>query len=63
MLGVVCRPAAAHQALDLGVEAPGIRNFLGAGIGVVRDCMGSDNYTVGMAHTARLQLGSSERWQ
>jgi len=62
MLGAFCRPAAAQQTLDLGIETPEIHNFIGAGVGVVPDYMGYNDYTVGVAPVGRLQLGNSDRY-
>ena len=58
-LGLVT-PAMAQQS-GLAVEAPDLNNFAGLALGAVPDYFGSDDYTVGVAPTARIQIGNGHR--
>lgn len=55
------QPAKAQQS-GIAIEVPDINNFAGLGIGFAPDYFGSDEYTVGIAPTLRLQLGNGERY-
>ncbi len=58
MLGA---PSQAQTTGGFVIEVPDINNFAGGGIGVVPDYIGSDDYTIGIAPVARIQIGDGER--
>lgn len=62
VLGFSYATPAIAQRSGMAIEAPDVRNFVGLAPGIVPDYSGSDNYTVGIAPTARLQLGKSNRY-
>jgi len=62
LIGLVPSPGHAQQALDLGIEAPGVRNFVGGAVGAVPDYVGSDDYTVGIAPAGKVHWDPSERY-
>jgi outer membrane protein len=55
-------PSSAQTAGGLAIEVPDINNFVGGGIGIVPDYVGSDDFTVGIAPMARFQIGGGERY-
>ncbi len=61
-LGLCQITPAIAQRSGLAIEVPDIRNFAGLGVGLVPDYFGSDEYTLGVAPTARFQLGNSDRY-
>lgn len=56
------RAGLAQQSLDLVIEAPGVRNFIGGAVGAAPDYLGSDDYTVAIAPTGKFYWNSSERY-
>lgn len=61
-LSLLSAQSQAQTAGGLAIEVPDINNFVGGGIGIVPDYVGSDDYTVGAAPVARIQIGKSERF-
>jgi outer membrane protein len=64
ILGVslLSTPSHAQTTGGIAIEIPDIDNFVGGGIGIVPDYVGSDDYTVGAAPVARIQIGKGERF-
>lgn len=52
----------AQNAGGLAIEVPDIDNFVGGAVGFVPDYVGSDDYTIGIAPVARIQIGKGERF-
>jgi MipA family protein len=60
--GFYPRPGFAQQSLDLSIETPGVRNFVGGALGAAPDYVGSNDYTLGIAPAAKVYFDASERY-
>jgi len=50
------------QTSGMAFEVQGVPNFAGIAVGMAPDYFGSDDYTVGIAPTGRVQIGNSHRY-
>ena len=61
-VSLLSSPSSAQTAGGMAIEAPHINNIVGGAIGIVPDYVGSDDYTIGAAPVARIQIGKGERY-
>lgn len=61
-VSLLSTPSQAQTTGGVAIEVPDIDNFVGGGIAIVPDYIGSDDYDIGVAPVARIQFGDSERF-